>query len=143
MKEFDPHVAYINEKESAPLDTAVDRERNAEFMLQLKWFTHRCQGINNEEELEARLRQLAESDPNMAEQIERSTPEEKQTIIMNQMILNPQGFPEASWFRVHFPSDKTLPLEKDYRLILDAFETDPDGACAKLDELFQASITTH
>jgi hypothetical protein len=126
-----------------PLTTAEGREMEKENMLQLGWLTHRYQSVNDEEELETRLRKLAVDDPQMAEQIDRSTLEEKQTIILNQIFENPQGFPEVVWFRVHFPSDKGLPLAREYQLVLDTFETDPDGAYAQLDQLFQASIKTH
>lgn len=152
MDIFNPHEVFHTEPKRVESESMDLEERNEEEemrkrnMLQLGWFAHRCQEIiNNEQALAMKLEQLVTINPQLAEQIERSTLEEKQTIILNEMLDSPQGSLEANWFRVHFPSDKNLPLGKEYRLVLQGFDPDkdPGSSYRELDRLFGNSITAH
>lgn len=146
MDAFNPHEVFSAERATDQAGNLPEREMQRENMLQLGWFAHRCQDIiNNEQALAMKLKQMVAANPQLAEQIERSTLEEKQTIILNEMLDSPQGSLEANWFRVHFPSNKSVPLAEPYQLVLDGYDPDkdPELAYRELDRLFAESITTH
>ncbi len=133
------HEAFVASSPN-PRETAADREAQQELMLQLGWLAHRCPGLRDEQALEEQLQTMAKDNPALQAQIARSNAEEKQTIVLDDMI---GASSEAAWFRIHFPNDKSAPLAREYAMVLKQFIAAPEEAYVELDRLFAESITTH
>lgn len=137
---------YQEQGRVTPESESKERGRNMEDenRLQMGWFTHRCQALDTEQSLTEKLEELAHDDPALAERITRSSLEERQTIVLENMINSPLGTLEAKWFRLHFSNDRSQALAPTYQIVLDRFQAGESlWAYEELDRLFRESMPTH
>lgn len=142
---MNPHEAYISEGgKRGSFKEQIDRDRFKEGMLQLTWFQHLCElQYKSELEMQNVLQKIIQQSPAQEKYIASATPDEKRDLIVADMVDSPIGYVEANWFRIHFPNDRSKPLEPEYKLLLDTFDVDPVGVNEKLTELFKESIIKH
>ena len=121
-----------------------EEEKRKQNMLQTAWFMYRCQALKSDEALDAAIAGLVLADPSLQDRVERlKNIEEKQTLILENMMKSNPANTESPWFRKHFPNEKSMPLSPEYRVVLEKFKTNSEWAVEELDRLFQENVTLH
>lgn len=138
------HEAYMSEIQGEQhSETVGERDMLKEQMLQLSWLQYYFESLHPEEEWDDLLQKIAEQSSEQAGRIARATGEEKLGILIDNMIDSALGKAETSWFRLHFPNDRSKPLAPEYKKLFDAFESDPAAVNRELSERFKKDTPTH
>lgn len=139
------HEAYMSETRGKELDPEKKGERDMlkEQVLQLSWLQYYFESLHPEEEWDSLLEEIAKQSPEQAGRIARATNEERIGILVDNMIDSALGKVETSWFRLHFPNDRSKPLAQEYQILFDRFESDPTSVNRELTEKFKEETPLH
>lgn len=117
------------------LETPESEAMYRKNVLQIAWFEHRANTMNDEQ-LQLVLDRIKAESPEQAERINTATPEERRNILIEDMVLAPgslAGSAERVWFREVFLK---MP---EAQSLLERVEEEPEEVFAEIDRLFTAS----